>query len=49
VDDVRDAIASGMDAHIAKPVQVDKLKGTIQEVLEKRAHETENEEGSDLL
>ena len=37
VDDVRDAIESGMDAHIAKPVQVDKLKSTIQQVLESRA------------
>ena len=36
VDDVRDAIESGMDAHIAKPVQVDKLKSTIQQVLEDR-------------
>ncbi len=35
VDDVRDAIDSGMDAHIAKPVQIDKLKSTIQQVLEK--------------
>ena len=37
VDDVRDAIDSGMDAHIAKPVQLDKLKSTIQEVLDRRA------------
>ncbi len=36
VDDVRDAINSGMDAHIAKPVQIDKLKATIQEVLDRR-------------
>ncbi|MBD5450201.1 MAG: response regulator [Lachnospiraceae bacterium] len=41
VDDVRDAIASGMDAHIAKPVQVDILKATIQQVLDSRAA-TEN-------
>ena len=39
VDDVRDAIDSGMDAHIAKPVQMDTLKSTIQTVLEKRAAE----------
>lgn len=32
VDDVRDAIDSGMNAHIAKPVQLDKLKETIQQV-----------------
>jgi len=36
VDDVRDAIDSGMDAHIAKPIQLDKLKSTIQRVLENR-------------
>ncbi len=36
VDDVRDAIDSGMDAHIAKPVQMDKLKATIQQVLNSR-------------
>ena len=37
VDDVRDALASGMDAHIAKPVQIDNLKATIQQVLDSRA------------
>ncbi len=36
VDDVRDAITSGMDAHIAKPVQMDKLKSTIQQVFDRR-------------
>ncbi len=36
VDDVRDAIDSGMDAHIAKPIQIDKLKATIQQVLDSR-------------
>ncbi len=36
VDDVRDAIDSGMDAHIAKPIQIDKLKSTIQQVLDNR-------------
>ncbi len=36
VDDVREAIDAGMDAHIAKPVQIDKLKSTIQQVLEDR-------------
>ncbi len=36
VDDVRDAIESGMNAHIAKPIQLDKLKATIQQVLERR-------------
>jgi len=36
VDDVRDAIDSGMDAHIAKPVQIDKLKSTIRQVFDSR-------------
>ena len=36
VDDVRDAIESGMDAHIAKPVQIDNLKSTIRQVLDSR-------------
>jgi len=36
VDDVRDAIDSGMNAHITKPVQIDKLKSTIQQVLDSR-------------
>lgn len=36
VEDVREAIESGMDAHIAKPVQVDVLKGTIGEVFARR-------------
>ena len=36
VDDVRDAIESGMDAHIAKPVQIDNLKSIIQQVLDRR-------------
>ena len=35
-DDVRDALESGMDAHIAKPVQIDTLKSTIQQVLDGR-------------
>ena len=46
LDDVRDAIEAGMDAHVAKPVQVDKLTATIRQVLEKRERETESEEGS---
>ncbi len=33
VDDIREAIESGMNAHIAKPIHLDKLKDTIQEVL----------------
>jgi len=47
VDDVRDAIRSGMDAHIAKPVQVDKLKATIQQVLNSRMEEKEEYGGSE--
>ena len=35
-DDVRDALESGMDAHIAKPVQIDTLKSTIRQVLDSR-------------
>ncbi len=34
VEDIRVALESGMDAHIAKPIQLDKLKDTVQEVLE---------------
>ena len=37
VDDVREALESGMDAHIAKPVQIDTLKSTIQQVLDSKA------------
>jgi len=43
VDDVRDAIQSGMDAHIAKPVQIDKLKTTIQQVLDARLEQAEKQ------
>ena len=35
VDDVREAIESGMDAHIAKPVQIDDLKAAVRQVLDK--------------
>jgi len=41
VDDVRDAINSGMDAHIAKPVELEKLKSTIQQVLDSRKESTD--------
>jgi len=44
VEDVRDAIESGMDAHIAKPVQLDTLKTTIQQVLDARLEQAENQE-----
>ena len=47
VDDIRDAIESGMDAHVAKPVQVDKLKAAIRQVLDSRAQrKNEHKEGS---
>ena len=39
VDDVREAIDSGMDAHIAKPVQIDNLKATIHQVLDSRTEQ----------
>ena len=35
-DDVRDALESVMDAHIAKPVQIDNLKAAIQQVMDSR-------------
>jgi len=40
VDDVRDAIASGMDAHVAKPVQIETLKATIRRVIDNRREQT---------
>lgn len=39
VDDIRAAIESGMNAHVAKPVQIDKLKATIRQVFDKRKQE----------
>ncbi len=36
VDDIRDALESGMDAHVPKPIVLDQLVQTVQEVLEKR-------------
>ena len=44
VDDVREAIESGMDAHIAKPVQIDILKSTIRQVLDSRLEQSEEPE-----
>ena len=32
-EDKRDAIAAGMNGHIAKPIQVDKLFSTLAEVI----------------
>lgn len=36
VDDVRDALNAGMDAHIPKPIVLDQLERTIREVLERK-------------
>ena len=36
VDDIRDALQSGMDAHISKPIVLEQLKQTIREVMEKK-------------
>ena len=44
VDDVRDALEAGMDAHIAKPVQIDNLKSTIQQVLDSRLEQSKEPE-----
>ena len=43
VDDVRDAIESGMDAHLAKPVQISSMKATIQKVLDSRVADLSSE------
>ena len=43
VDDIREAIESGMDAHIAKPIQLDKLKDTIEQVFDKRKQQETSE------
>jgi len=39
VDDIRDALEAGMDAHVPKPIVLDQLKNTIQEVLERKKQE----------
>ena len=36
VEDVRNALESGMDAHISKPIQVDNMKAKIRQVLDSR-------------
>lgn len=46
VEDMRAAIESGMDAHIAKPVQLDKLKDTLQEVWDKKIQQEVSEGGN---
>ena len=42
VDDVRDALEAGMDAHVAKPVQLDKLNAAIGQVLDSRKQKEVN-------
>ena len=41
VEDVRNAIESGMNAHISKPIQIDNMKATIQQVFDHRSEEPE--------
>ena len=36
VDDVREALQAGMDAHVAKPIVIGQMERTIQEVLDRR-------------
>ncbi|MCM1189178.1 MAG: response regulator [bacterium] len=45
-DDVRSAIESGMDAHIAKPVQIDNLKSTIRQVFDAREAQAKEPEST---
>jgi len=40
VDDVRDALDAGMDAHVSKPIVLDQLKDTIREVFARKVKET---------
>ena len=44
VDDIRDALKSGMDGHIPKPIILEQLKQTIQEVLERKRRPEERSE-----
>ena len=37
-EDKRDAIAAGMNGHIAKPIQVDKLLSTLSEVIRQQGN-----------
>ena len=39
VDDVRDALAAGMDAHVSKPIVLDQLKRAIREVLARKGQD----------
>ena len=42
VDDIRDALQAGMDAHVAKPIVIDQMERTIKEVLERKQAQTCN-------
>lgn len=37
VDDVRNALDAGIDAHVSKPIVLDQLKETIREALDRKA------------
>ena len=45
-EDVWNAIESGMDAHISKPVQVDNMKSTIRQVFDRRKEQSEKAENA---
>ncbi|MBD5160671.1 MAG: response regulator [Oscillibacter sp.] len=36
MDDIRDALEAGMDAHVSKPIVIDQLEAAVQEVLERK-------------
>ena len=36
MDDIRDALEAGMDAHVSKPIVIDQMETTVQEVLERK-------------
>ena len=41
-EDKRDAIAAGMNGHIAKPIQVDKLLSILSEVIRRQLYRLKN-------
>ena len=36
MDDIRDALEAGMDAHVSKPIVIDQMEATVQEVLDRK-------------
>ena len=42
VDDVREALQAGMDAHVAKPIVIEQMKHTIQDVLNRRKKQAQD-------